>query len=312
MSNKEYRKTVMCNLCGKFMRSDNVKRHMEAKHGSGEEDTLALQGSSSESELECELIEDNKAYINNVVIGEKISLILDKGTVLERSLSKQNKLCLELYRVQQATADVESAQLRPWQIQLIQSIEQDKMNDRKIIWVIGKYGNEGKSWFQSYYQSLHGVHRVARFDITNKAADLLHIMSRSALATTDTFLFNHQRCVASEDCSYSLLEMIKDGYASAPKFHGSNLRFKTPNLVIVFSNRIPRMHSLSKDRWTIFSIRDDKLVGGMEEQKWARQKDDHTKAAKIRKSKEEKKCRGALEIYDEHDNIVKRIFDEPS
>ena len=195
----------------------------------------------------------------------KISVILGGGTIREESLSKQNKHCLELFRAQQATTDVKGAHLRPWQTQLIESIEQDKMSDRNIVWVIGRNGNEGKSWFQSYYQSLHGVHHVARFDITNKAADLLHIMSRSALATTDTFLFNHQRCVASEDCCYSLLEMIKDGYASAPKFQGSNLRFKTLNLVIVFSNREPRMHSLSKDRWKIFNIRNDELIGECEE-----------------------------------------------
>ena len=31
MSNS-YHKTVMCNVCGKVMRSDHVKRHMSAKH----------------------------------------------------------------------------------------------------------------------------------------------------------------------------------------------------------------------------------------------------------------------------------------
>ena len=130
-----------------------------------------------------------------------------------------------------------------------------------IIWVMGRKGNEGKSLFQSYIQSLHRAYRVARFDITNKTTDLLHIMSRCSLATTNVFLFNHQRCFPSEECCYSLLEMIKDGYASASKF-----QIKTPNLVIVFSNRAPRMHSLSLDRWKIFSIREGKLVGGFEEQ----------------------------------------------
>ena len=178
--------------------------------------------------------------------------------------------------------------------------------------MIGRNGNEGKSWFQSYYQSLYGVHHVARFDITNKTADLLHIMSRSALTTTNTFLFNHQRCVSSEDCCYSLLEMIKDGYASSPKFQGSILRFKTPNTVIVFSNRIPRMHSLSKDRWKIFGITDDRLIGDIEEKLWSQQKDDHTKAAKMRKDKEEKQCRSVTELRDEHDNLVKMIRDKPS
>ena len=155
-------------------------------------------------------------------------------------------------------------------------IKVDEMEDRKIIWVIGKQGNEGKSWFQSYIQSLYGSHRVARFDITNKTADLLHIMSRCALATTDIFLFNHQRCVPSEECCYSLLEMIKDGYASAPKFHGSLLRIKRPNLIIVFSNREPRIRSLSYDRWKICLITEDGLTLDHEKWMWQKQLDDHT------------------------------------
>ena len=104
-------------------------------------------------------------------------------------------------------------------------------------------------------------------------------MSRCALATTDMFLFNHQRCVSSEDCCYSLLEMIKDGYASAPKFHGSLLRIKRPNLVLVFSNRHPRIRSLSKDRWQIYFITDDGLTAGHEEWMWEKQGDDHTMTA---------------------------------
>ena len=32
----------------------------------------------------------------------------------------------------------------------------------------GRKGNKGKSWLQSYIQSLYGIHRVARFDITNE------------------------------------------------------------------------------------------------------------------------------------------------
>ena len=150
------------------------------------------------------------------------------------------------------------------------------MNDRKIIWVKGEKGNEGKSWFQSYVQSLHGAHRVARFDITNKTADLLHIMRQSALATTDIFLFNQQRCISSEDCCYSLLEMIKDGYASAPKFHGTLLRIKTPNVVVVFSNHDPIVRAFSKDRWKILFINKNGLTTNHEERMCSGQKVDKT------------------------------------
>ena len=82
-----------------------------------------------------------------------------------------------MFRAQQPTTDVDTAELLLWQKQLLDIVSVDEMNDRKIIWIVGKEGNEGKSWFQSYLQSLHGEHRVARFDITNKTADLLHIMS---------------------------------------------------------------------------------------------------------------------------------------
>ena len=163
-------------------------------------------------------------YQKNFKIGEQISILLKSDNIPEKSLSKQNKFCLDLFRAQKPTIDVENSELRLWQDQLLDIINVDQMEDRKIIWVIGKQGNEGKSWFQSYIQSLYGSHRVARFDITNKTADLLHIMSRCALATTDLFLFNHQRCVLSGECCHSLLKMIKNGYASASKFHGSLLQ----------------------------------------------------------------------------------------
>ena len=141
----------------------------------------------------------------------------------------------------------------------------------KIIWLIGRNGNERKSWFQSYIQSLYGSHRAARFDIINKTADLLHIMSRCTLETTDMF-----RCVSSEGCCYSLLEMIKDGYASAPKFHDSLLRIRKPNLIVVFSNRDLRIRFLSYNRWKICLITKDWLTLDHEDKMWQKQLDDHT------------------------------------
>ena len=226
--------------------------------------------------LEYELVRDNETYTKKLEIGGQVSVILLSGKIMEKSLSKHNKFCLELFRACQPTLDVANAELRLWQEQLLDIINEDEMNDRKIIWVKGEKGDEGKSWFQSYVQSLHGAHRVARFDITNKTADLLHIMTRCSLATTDIFLFNQQRCISSEDCCYSLLEMIKDGYASSPKFHGTLLRIKTPNVVVVFSNHDPIVCALSKDRWKILFITKNGLTVNHEERLWSVKKDDKT------------------------------------
>ena len=254
------------------MRGDNLKKHKDRKHSNSDtsqpiadivienqhNDEVKAKDSEIEeldhtplhdgANLKLELQRDDEVYQKNVDIGEQISILLESENIREKSLSKQNKFCLDLFRAQRPTTDVKNAELRLWQDQLLDIIEDSQMNDRKINWVIGREGNEGKSWFQSYLQSLYGSNRLARFDITNKTADLLHIMSRCALATTDICLFNHQHCVPSKDCCYSLLEMIKDGHASAPKFHGSLLGIKRPNLIVVFSNRDPRIHSLSYDR----------------------------------------------------------------
>ena len=47
--------------------------------------------------------------------------------------------------------------------QLLDIIKDNQMDDRKIIWVIGRESNEGTSWFQPYIQSLYGSHRAAQY-----------------------------------------------------------------------------------------------------------------------------------------------------
>ena len=56
-----------------------------------------------------------------------------------------------------------------------------------------------------------------------------------------------------------MLEAIKDGTAISGKYQSEVVRFKTPNVVIVFSNVDPDMQQLSRDRWQIYSITKDGL-----------------------------------------------------
>ena len=84
---------------------------------------------SDDVKLKFELQQDKEVYKKNVEIGEKISLILHRGVILENSLSKQNKLCLDLFRAQTPTIDVESVELLLWQEQLLDIIKVDQMED---------------------------------------------------------------------------------------------------------------------------------------------------------------------------------------
>ena len=110
------------------MRSDILKRHTAAKHESETSGEMVVQ--SSKEILERELFENNEAYVKNVAIGEQISTILSEGVIMEKSLSKQHKLCLELYRAQQPSVDVENVELRLWQKQLLGIIDEGG-SDRK-------------------------------------------------------------------------------------------------------------------------------------------------------------------------------------
>ena len=139
-------KTVMCHVCGKVMRDDKLKRHMDSKHvGCVIEDhhplhhsmmkvskkaemvptdytnqegeaPVPIDGHKTPKEmLEFELKRNYETYKKNVEMGELISVIIKEKEIMEESLSKQHKYCLELFRAQCPTVDVEKAELRPWQ-----------------------------------------------------------------------------------------------------------------------------------------------------------------------------------------------------
>ena len=56
-----------------------------------------------------------------------------------------------------------------------------------------------------------------------------------------------------------MLEDLKDGRATGTKYNNDILTFKTPNTVMVFSNRYPKLESLSRDRWAIYNANKDGL-----------------------------------------------------
>ena len=61
-------------------------------------------------------------------------------------------------------------------------------------------------------------------------------------------------------CQLRSLEKIKDGHSFASKYDSKELRFKNPNIVIVFSNDRPNIKQLALDRWKIFIIQDNELI----------------------------------------------------
>ena len=67
--------------------------------------------------------------------------------------------------------------------------------------------------------------------------------------------------------NYKILEAIKDGKALARKFNSKMMRFKTPNVIIVFLNMYPDTTWFTKDRWLIFRINKKMMLQEVTEQK---------------------------------------------
>ena len=202
--------------------------------------------------LEEELMKDDLSYTGKIERGRAIWKILEQGSVRENSLSKDNREALKIYRKNTPMRNLSNAELRIWQQQLLDNISNP--SDREVIWVWGQTGNEGKTWFQGYLETLYGYARVVRIHLKMKIANVIHALTKQPLSTKDMFLFNEPRSTSHELCNYSILESIKDGSAVSSKYNNDVLRFKIPNVVVVFSNQMPNTGQLSKDRWKIFRI----------------------------------------------------------
>ena len=95
---------------------------------------------------------------------------------------------------------------------------------------------------------------MVRFDLKMKTTNVLHVLTKQPLSTKDIYLFKEPRGTSHELCNYSILESIKDGTAVSSKYNNDVMRFKIPNVVVVFSDHLPNTRELFKDRWKIFRI----------------------------------------------------------
>ena len=68
--------------------------------------------------LEDELLHNNQIDLDKIELGRQIAAIIDKDTVREESLIKDQEEALRLYRKQIPRIDIQSVQLRIWQPQL--------------------------------------------------------------------------------------------------------------------------------------------------------------------------------------------------
>ena len=101
---------------------------------------------------------------------------------------------------------------------------------------------------------------VSGINLRANTASICHVLSKQPLSTADIFLFNIGKAKKKTDAvNYEVLEDLKDGDAFAAKYNSQQLKIRTPNVVMVFSNEKPNTNQLAMDRWKLLYITDDNL-----------------------------------------------------
>ena len=265
-----------CDVCFKTMRGDNLKKHMKKhdikpqlideaeSHSSGEMKNVdeAENGTSSMKytglnfeKLERNVLCQSDKFNRKIELGRQLKIIINKHGLNINALDSDMKEALKTYELYGKNMDMEEINWRGWQKDLRQYL--DKPSNRKVIWVVGEKGNEGKSFFQRNICEEFGYSRVCKLELGGPARDTFHILGKLISSNTNIFLFNLPRGGYLYSEQYKILESIKDGYATSQKYDSRVLNFKIPNILMVFSNMEPDRDKLSEDRWIILKISKD-------------------------------------------------------
>ena len=253
-------KKVLCKVCYKEMRSDVLTRHMKVHETNGGSKRTHNEMEEEDAEaLRKYLIKCNNEYEEKITLGKTVYQFLGQGVCSEHALPEEMKNALDIYMKQVQEVNHNNVELKPWQKELLEYT--NNPTQRQIIWVVGKSCGEGKSWFQKYVKSLYGTRKVVSgINLRANTASICHVLSKQPLSTADIFLFNIGKAKKKTDAvNYEVLEDLKDGDAFAAKYNSQQLKIRTPNVVMVFSNEKPNTNQLAMDRWKLLYITDDNL-----------------------------------------------------
>lgn len=126
---------------------------------------------------------------------------------------------------------------------------------REILWVSDPTGNSGKSMWRKFMGYHYGAARM-QYD---SASNLIYQATQEP--NKAIFIVNLTRAKPQDigrDDMYAALESIKDGDVRSNKYEGKTCLFMPPH-VVVLSNQLPDYTKLSKDRFRVWQIENNKI-----------------------------------------------------
>lgn len=153
-------------------------------------------------------------------------------------------------RIDQRLADF---QPRKWQ-QKLHDMLMEEPDRRTVIWVVDKYGGQGKSLFSKWMA--YKYPDVCCMTM-NKSADILTMVENYY----KTYLIDLPRSYDIAYCPFNALEQIKNGFVTEGKLKKTArvISFAPPH-VVIFSNDEPNLSKMSLDRWVIMRLGDSSEV----------------------------------------------------
>lgn len=142
-----------------------------------------------------------------------------------------------------------------WQKQIIHSLKIDETG-RKVNVLIDGGGNSGKSTVAIYSACKGLAHRIPQLSSHTDLMQMVH-----SLPVMPAYFFDIPRQIGVHGAGqmWSAIEEIKNGCSYDKRYHG-RMRFFDPPNVWVFTNDLPNISMLSKDRWRFWRILNGKLV----------------------------------------------------
>lgn len=130
------------------------------------------------------------------------------------------------------------------------------VDDRSIKLIYDQHGNNGKSILAEYMEYQGIAYEIPPF---RAMEDLMQCVM--GVKTYPCYIVDMPRGMKKEKLSefYAGLECIKNGTAYDKRYAFKKKRFDRPQ-VIVFTNVLPVMDLLSKDRWEIYEMTEEKSL----------------------------------------------------
>ena len=156
---------------------------------------------------------------------------------------------------QDRTYVLDPGDLFEWQRNLHGELSLPSDDDRKIIWYVDLDGGSGKTAMARFILANFGER--ALYLCGGSTKDILHQVVKHK-RDPEVILFNLARSQEGK-LAYNALETIKDGLVQSGKYEGGMRMFAPPH-VIVFANWMPDVAALSQDRWTIRTLRNNRVL----------------------------------------------------